>query len=131
MRIEHVAMYVHDMEKAKNFFVKYFNAKASEKYHNFQSGFSSYFVTFDSGSRLEIMQRPSMEDPPKGTYRTGYHHISIEVGDRKDVDDLTKKLQNDGYRVFSGARTTGDGYYMSVIFDEEGNSVEIAANFQG
>ena len=127
MRIEHVAMYVNDMERAKNFFVKYFKADASELYHNFNSGFSSYFLTFDGGSRLEIMQRPAMEDQPKGTYRTGYHHIAIEVGDRKDVDDMTKKIQDDGYRVFSGARTTGDGYYMSSIYDEEGNTIEIFA----
>ena len=127
MKIEHVAMYVNDMERAKNFFVKYFKADASELYHNFNSGFSSYFLTFDGGSRLEIMQRPSMEDQPKGTYRTGYHHIAIEVGDRKDVDDMTKRIQDDGYRVFSGARTTGDGYYMSSIYDEEGNTIEIFA----
>ena len=127
MRIEHVAIYVHDMEKARDFFVKYFNADASEKYHNFKSGFSSYFLTFDGGSRLEIMQRPTMDDPPKGTYRTGYHHIAIEVGDRKDVDDITKKLQKDGYEIFSGPRTTGDGYYESTILDEEGNSIELIA----
>ena len=127
MRIEHVAIYVHDMEKARDFFVKYFNADASEKYHNFKSGFSSYFLTFDGGSRLEIMQRPTMDDPPKGTYRTGYHHIAIEVGDRKDVDDITKRLQKDGYEIFSGPRTTGDGYYESTILDEEGNSIELIA----
>lgn len=127
MRIEHVAIYVHDMEKARDFFVKYFNADASEKYHNFKSGFSSYFLTFDNGSRLEIMQRPTMDDPPKGTYRTGYHHIAIEVGDRKDVDDITKRLQKDGYEIFSGPRTTGDGYYESTILDEEGNSIELIA----
>ena len=127
MKIEHIGLYVHDMEKAKNFFVKYFKADASELYHNFNSGFSSYFLTFDGGSRLEIMQRPTMEDPPKGTYRTGYHHIAIEVGDRKDVDDLTKRIQEDGYKIVSGARMTGDGYYESTILDEEGNSVEIFA----
>ncbi|MBR1728623.1 MAG: VOC family protein [Selenomonadaceae bacterium] len=130
MRIEHVAIYVHDMEKARDFFVKYFNADASEKYHNFKSGFSSYFLTFDGGSRLEIMQRPTMDDPPKGTYRTGYHHIAIEVGDRKDVDDITKKLQKDGYEIFSGPRTTGDGYYESTILDEEGNSIELIAEIK-
>ena len=127
MRIEHVAMYVNDMERARDFFVKYFKADASEKYHNFKSGFSSYFLTFDDGARLEIMQRPKMEDDPKGTYRTGYHHIAIEVGDRKDVDDMVKRLQNDGYRIVSGARATGDGYYIGIVADEEGNEIELKA----
>ena len=120
MRIEHVAMYVNDMERERDFFVKYFKADASEKYHNFKSGFSSYFLTFEDGARLEIMQRPKMEDDPKGTYRTGYHHIAIEVGDRKDVDD-------DGYRIVSGARATGDGYYIGIVADEEGNEIELKA----
>ena len=34
MRIEHIAMYVENLEDAKNFFIKYFNAVPSEKYHN-------------------------------------------------------------------------------------------------
>ena len=131
MRIEHVAMYVNDMERARDFFVKYFNADASEKYHNFKSGFSSYFLTFDDGARLEIMKRPTMEDNPKGTYRTGYHHIAIEVGDRKDVDDMTKRMKEDGYNILNGARTTGDGYYESVVADEEGNEIELFAKIIG
>ena len=127
MRIEHVAMYVNDMEKCRDLFVKYFKARSAEKYHNFRTGFSAYFLTFEDGSHLEIMQRPTMDDPPKGTYRTGYHHIAIEVGDRKDVDDMTKRLQEDGYNVVSGARTTGDLCYASVITDEEGNEIELIA----
>ncbi|MCR5834678.1 MAG: VOC family protein [Selenomonadaceae bacterium] len=128
MKIQHVAIYVHDMEGEKDFFVKYFGAKASEKYHNFKSGFSSYFLSFDDGAILEIMQRPTMEDLTKGTWRTGWHHIAIEVGGRKDVDDLTRRIQEDGYSIVSGARTTGDGYYESSVLDNEGNSIEIIAN---
>ena len=73
------------------------------------------------------MQRPEMQDEQKVEYRTGYHHIAIEVGDRKDVDDMTKKFQEDGYQIKSGARTTGDLCYASVIFDEEGNEIELIA----
>ena len=127
MKIEHVAIYVKDMEAEKNFFVKYFNAKTSEKYTNFRNDFSSYFLTFDDGSRLEIMNRTSMTDPAKTPYRSGFHHIAIEVGDRKDVDDTLKKIQADGYKIINGARTTGDGYYAAVVDDNEGNEIEIIA----
>ncbi len=127
MKIEHVAIYVNDMEAEKNFFVKYFDAKTSEKYSNFRNDFSSYFLTFDDGSRLEIMNRTSMTDPAKTPYRTGFHHIAMEVGDRKDVDDIVKKLDADGYKIINGARTTGDGYYAAVVDDNEGNEIEIIA----
>lgn len=127
MRIEHVAIYVRDLEAEKNFFVKYFNAKTSEKYTNFRNDFSSYFLTFDDGSHLEIMNRASMTDPAKTPYRSGFHHIAMEVGDRKDVDDIMKKLEKDGFTVVNGPRTTGDGYYAAVINDHEGNEIEIVA----
>lgn len=91
MKIDHVAMYVNDLEAEKNFFVKYFDAKAGSKYTNFRNDFSNYFLSFDDGSRLEIMTRNTSADSQKPRYRTGYHHISICVGDRKDVDDLVKK----------------------------------------
>ena len=127
MKIEHVAVYVNDLEAEKDFFVKYFKAKASEKYTNFRNDFSSYFLEFESGSRLEIMNRLSMTDPKKEKYRSGFHHIAIDVGDRKDVDDIMKKLTADGIVVVSGARKTGDGYYEAVIDDPEGNEIEIIA----
>ena len=127
MRIEHAAMYVNNMEEARDFFIKYFNAKTSEKYHNFNSGFSSYMLTFDEGARLEIMQRPKMDDPPKGVYRTGYHHIAICVGNGNSVDAVTERLRNDGYMIANGPRWTGDGYYEAVVIDREGNEIEIIA----
>lgn len=127
MRIEHVAIYVNNIEVEKNFFVKYFGATAGEKYTNFRNDFTSYFLTFDNGSRLEIMTRTSSVDPKKDRYRTGYHHIAICVGDRKDVDDMMKKFDAEGVIVVSGARTTGDGYYEAVVVDPEGNEIEIIA----
>ena len=62
MRIEHVAMYVNDLEKAKDFFMKYFNATPNEEYHNNKTDFRSYFLSFDNGARLEIMNKPDMVD---------------------------------------------------------------------
>lgn len=131
MNIEHVAIYVNDLEAEKNFFMKYFDAKTGSKYTNFRNDFSNYFLTFKGGSRLEIMTRTTMTDPDKPKYRSGYHHIAIDVGDRKDVDDLTKIMAEDGVIVISGARTTGDGYYASVVLDPEGNEIELIAGDQG
>lgn len=127
MKIEHVAMYVNDLEASKNFFVKYFGADAGERYHNFRSGFTSYFLTFDGGSRLEIMKRPTMSDQPKGTYRTGFHHIAICVGNGDAVDAMTDRLRNDGYMIANGPRWTGDNLYTSVVVDHEGNEIELLA----
>ena len=126
-RIEHIAVYVNDIEAEKEFFVKHFGAGVSEKYVNFRKDFTSYFLTFADGSRLEIMNRTSMSDQPKTKYRSGFHHIAIEVGDRKDVDDATKRIEKAGLPVIDGARTTGDQYYASVVADPEGNEIEIIA----
>ena len=131
MKIDHVAMYVNDLEAEKDFFVKYFDAKAGSKYTNFRSDFSNYFLRFEDGSRLEIMTRNSSTDAKKERYRTGFHHIAISVGDRKDVDDMMKKFDADGVIVVSGARTTGDGYYAAVVVDPEGNEIEIIAENPG
>ena len=111
MRIEHIAMYVNDLEKAKEFFVKYFNATSNEGYHNKTTDFRSYFLSFDDGARLEIMNKPQMSDEEKGLNRTGYIHIAFSLGSKEAVDMLTEKIRNEGYNVISGPRTTGDGYY--------------------
>lgn len=125
MRIEHVAMYVNDLEKTKTFFQKYFNAKSNEGYHNKTTDFRSYFLSFDSGARLEIMNKPNMADTEKQLARTGYVHLAFSLGSKEAVDELTVKLKKDGYEVISGPRTTGDGYYESCIVGIEGNQIEI------
>ena len=125
MRIEHIAMYVNDLEKAKEFFVKYFNAVSNEGYHNKTTDFRSYFLTFDDGARLELMNKPQMTDDEKGLNRTGYIHIAFSLGSKEAVDALTEELKTDGYPVISGPRTTGDGYYESCIIGIEGNQIEI------
>lgn len=125
MKIEHVALYVNNLEKAKNFFVKYFDAKSNNGYHNQKTDFRSYFLSFDDGARLEIMNKPEMSDLQKSLARTGYAHLAFSVGSRKKVDALTAKLKADGYEVLSGPRTTGDGYYESCVVAIEGNQIEI------
>lgn len=96
-------------------------------YHNKNTGFRSYFLTFADGARLEIMNKSEMDDLPKGIARTGFIHIAFSVGSKEKVDSLTAQLKADGYTVISGPRTTGDGYYESCILDFEGNQIEITA----
>lgn len=125
MRIEHAAMYVKDLEKTKEFFIKYFNAESNEMYHNQRTGFCSYFLSFEGGARLENMSKPDMVDAEKALTRTGFVHVAFSVGSKEQVDLLTERLKGDGYEVLSGPRTTGDGYYESCILDGEGNQIEI------
>lgn len=125
MKIAHIAMYVTDLERARTFFLRYFDAVSNEMYHNKITGFRSYFLTFEDGAQLEIMHKPALEDLPKGLARTGFVHVAFSVGSAEKVDQLTRRLKEDGYPVISGPRTTGDGYYECCILDMEGNQIEI------
>lgn len=125
MRIEHIAMYVEDLNAAKDFFVKYLGAVSNEGYHNKNTNFKSFFLSFEDGARLEIMNKPQMELVDKKADRTGYIHIAFSVGSEEKVNELTEKLSTDGYDVISGPRTTGDGYYESCVIGIEGNQIEI------
>lgn len=125
MKIEHIAMYVNDLERTKDFFEKYFVAKSNSGYHNISTGFKSYFLSFDDGARPEIMNKPDMKDVQKDTARTGLIHIAFSAGSKERVDELTKEIQADGYKVISGPRTTGDGYYESCVVGIESNQIEI------
>ena len=125
MKIDHIAMYVNDLENARDFFVKYLGATSNEGYHNKTTDFRSYFLTFDEGARIEVMNKPGMSDDKKNLARTGYIHIAFNVGSKEKVDELTVRLKMEGYEVISGPRTTGDGYYESCIIAIEGNQIEI------
>ena len=125
MKIEHIAMYVTDLERTKQFFEKYFDATSNSGYHNQTTDFRSYFLSFDDGARIEIMNKPGMDDANKSLARTGYIHIAFSVGCKERVDELTAQMKQDGYEVISGPRTTGDGYYESCIIGVEGNQIEI------
>ncbi len=125
MRIEHVAMYVTDLEGARDFFVRYLGGKSDDGYHNSSTGFRSFFISFDDGARLEIMNKPGLADGEKAPDRTGWIHAAFSVGSRERVDELTETLRADGYPVVSGPRVTGDGYYESCVVAVEGNLIEI------
>lgn len=124
MKIEHTALYVSDLERAREFFTKYFEAVSNELYHNPKTGFSSYFLSFDGGTRLEIMHRPDVSEK-NAEPGLGYAHIAFSVGCRENVNALTERLRADGFRIISEPRVTGDGYYESCIADFDGNIIEI------
>ena len=125
MRIEHAAIYVTGLEAMRNFYIKYFGAISNAGYHNPQTGFKSYFLSFSGGARLELMSRPEITDCDKPLFKSGFIHLAFSVGSKEAVDKLTAQLKDDGFEVISGPRTTGDGYYESCILDPEGNQIEI------
>ena len=125
MKIDHIALYVNDLEGAKTFFTDYFQASANDGYHNKRTDFRSYFLTFSDGSRLEIMTKPDLTDSGNLLDRFGYAHIAFSAGSRDAVDELTALLSAGGYPTLSGPRVTGDGYYESCVLGFEGNIIEI------
>ena len=125
MRIEHVAMYVKDLEAVRDFFVTYFNGNSNVGYYNKTTNFRSYFISFDDGARLEIMNKPDVADSKVSFNSMGYVHMAFSVGSKERVDELTSKLKADGFKVVSGPRTTGDGYYESCVVAIEENQIEI------
>lgn len=124
MKIEHIAIWVSDLEKSRRFYCNFFKGQASEKYHNQSTGFKSYFINFDEGARLEIMTRPDV-NLIKQNIPLGYVHSAFSVGSKEAVDGLTEYLIGQGVEVISAPRTTGDGYYESVVLDPDGNEIEI------
>ena len=126
MKLEHVAINVRDLEAVKDFFVKYFDGQPNEGYHNPRTGLRSYFLTFpQGGTRLEIMNWPSMPPSNFVKHALGYTHIWMSVGSREAVDAMTQRLIHDGYRHVSGPRTTGEGYYESCILLPDGEELEL------
>ena len=125
MKIENIALYVNDLDGAKEFFETYFDAASNDGYHNAKTDFRSYFLTFSDGSRLEIMTKPDLTDSGNLLDRFGYAHIAFSAGSREAVDALTSRLNAGGYPTLSGPRVTGDGYYESSILGFEGNILEI------
>lgn len=126
MNLQHIAIWAGDPDVLRDFYQTSFNMKCGERYENSKSGFSSFFLFFESGARIEIMKR---EDITGGKDERGMvhglAHFALSAGGREAVDQLTERLRLEGVRIVSEPRVTGDGYYESVILDPEGNHIEI------
>ena len=129
MKIEHLAIWVDDLELMKDFYLKYFETNAGNKYTNEKNQYTSYFIFFgEDKTRLELMNKPDVA-PTIGQrgFTKGLAHFTISVGGEQNVNELTERFRKDGYTIFSEPRTTGDGYYESVVLDPEGNYLEVCA----
>jgi lactoylglutathione lyase len=126
MKIEHIAIWTRDLEKMREFYQTYFQMKSGQRYENPNKGFSSYFLSFDTGARIELMTKSDITDNKNPQHDfSGLTHFAVSVGNKTKVNALTEQLRKDGYEVTGEPRTTGDGYYESVILDPEGNRIEI------
>ena len=126
MQIDHIAIWTNDLERLKDFYSRFFGCKISARYENIHKPFSSYFLFFDDGARIEIMKRFDINEPIDRE-RIGLAHFAIKIGTIDQVDKLTKYLEKEGYIIDSYPRTTGDGYYESVILDPDNNKIELIA----
>ena len=126
MKIEHIAIWAKDLEKMKAFYVNTFGMTSNELYHNTTKNFKSYFLSSQSGGpRIELMTRPDIQDSRANSEIYGIAHLAFSVGSKEKVDEMTEKLRNSGHEILGEPRTTGDGYYESVIADPEGNKIEL------
>jgi lactoylglutathione lyase len=125
LRVEHVAIWVRDLEPMREFYVTNLGGTSGARYHNPRTGFSSYFISFGEGCRIELMQRGDVEVRPEGRI-AGFAHLALTLGGREAVDNAVEVLRHQGVQVESSPRTTGDGYYEAVILDPEGNQIELA-----
>jgi lactoylglutathione lyase len=131
MILEHAALWTPDLERSRSFYETYFGAIANGRYTNPRTGFASYFLTFSGGSRLELMQKPGIEQraSPIEVESMGLAHLAFTPGDEAAVNALTERLRADGFTVMSECRRTGDGYYESCILDPDGNRIELACSW--
>ncbi len=128
MTIDHVALWTDDLERLKDFYIKYFGATANEKYYNIKTNFESYFLTFGSLTKLEIMTRPGVPENKNDTIKAqhkGIIHLAFGVDKQDDVDEKARQLLADGFRILRGPRISGDGYYEFETVDPDNNRLEV------
>lgn len=127
--LEHVALWVDDLDAMCAFYASTFGAAVGPRYDNPAKGFVSRFVSLGAGARLELMSTRTLQPQrhAPGAQRMGLTHLAIALGSEAAVDELTARLRTAGVPVLDGPRRTGDGYYESVVLDPEGNRIELTA----
>ncbi len=125
MHVAHVAIWTGDLERLSTFYSRFFGAQAGAPYRSRARPFESIFLSFSSGARLELMRVPALLPHAGPDPRVGLAHLALAAGSREEVDRLTAALEAAGHPVVGRPRTTGDGYYESVVLDPDGNRVEI------
>ena len=130
MKIDHIAIWTRQLEILKAFYMDYFQGEAGSMYHNKNKNFKSYFLTFGTGARLEIMSSPGIPENQNdriASQHQGIIHIAFELSSRKKVDEKAEELTRAGIRILDGPRVTGDGYYEFVTLDPDNNRLEVTA----
>ena len=124
MKIHHIAIWTFRLEEMKAFYTRYFDGVSNEKYVNSKKGFESYFIRFDGGVDLELMSRTDVQNIPFDDNRLGLTHFAFSLDSREAVLKLTEVLRAEGYTIAGEPRTSGDGYFESVVLDPDGNRIE-------
>jgi lactoylglutathione lyase len=124
-RLHHVALWVSDLERMREFYVSVLGATSGSLYENPSTGFRSYFLSFADGARIELMSKRRRSEAPTPEPELGWAHIALSVGGRPAVDEMVERLRGAGVTVLGEPRLTGDGYYEAVVEDPEGNRVEL------
>lgn len=124
MKIHHIAIWTFRLEELREFYIRYFDGKSNEKYINLKKGFESYFIYFEDGASLELMSRSDIQNIPIEENRLGLTHFALSFHSEEEVRRITEQLRTDGYTIAGEPRTSGDGYFESVILDPDGNRIE-------
>jgi len=127
MKIGHIAIWTKDLEALKEFYTHYFGGVSNEKYINPVTKFESFFISFETGAKLELMRKPSIDKQRAHEESIGLTHIAFTLGSKEAVLSLTETLRSEGFRIVGEPRTSGDGYFESVVLDTEGNRIELLA----
>ena len=130
MTLEHVAIWTNKLEELKDYYTKYFGGISNDKYINEKREFHSYFISFNSGARLEIMTMPNIPANLNDTVvkqHSGIIHLAFGVDTKQEVEEKATQLKEDGFKILSGPRKTGDGYYEFETLDPDNNRLEVTA----
>ena len=91
---------------------------------NPKKGFESYFISFGEGPSLELMSRPDVQNTVVEENRVGLTHLAFTFPGQEEVLRFTEEMRSEGYTIAGEPRTSGDGYFESVILDPDGNRIE-------